>query len=98
MRDKKYWKMFMEAEGDVEASPEESEETTDRVDQEETQIIEELVYPYELTTRMTQLYADPLYKRLELGELYSEAMWKLLRSLKYWRLRIPNWLVGRLRK
>lgn len=74
-----------------------SEESASKSEREETQILEELVYPFELTARMVKLYSDPVYNRENLGEAYPQVLLKLYRSLRFWREKPPVWLVNRVR-
>ena len=97
MRDRKYWQRAMEAEGEIDRSPDEvQEERVSKHESDDTQIIEELVYPYTLTLQLLDQYSDPLFKRDELGETYPQVMIKILRSCQYWRIAIPKWLGQRL--
>lgn len=95
MRDVKFWKKLMEADiGDeVEEIPQES---VSKTESDETQIIEELVYPYEMTARMMGQYEDPVFNRRQLADNYLSVLIKLERSIKYWRLTIPKWLISRI--
>jgi hypothetical protein len=94
MRDTRYWRRMMENDGSL---PEvETGETATKTEIDETQIIEEVVYPFRLTEGMLQQYQDPAFNRSNLGDAYVEVLVKLLRSAKFWRISIPRWLLDRL--
>lgn len=99
MRDHKFWKRLMEAETEEElpADGEQGEEYSKTVS-DETQIIEELVYPFELTRKMMQSYEDPAYNVDQLGDAYPEVLRKLLRSVRFWRMKAPVWLLSRVQQ
>ncbi len=59
--------------------------------------LSEVVYPFELTDNLLNLYRDPVYNREELGDAYREVLLKMLRSAKYWRMDIPEWLIRRVK-
>ena len=96
MRDRKFWKTLMEADTEADLPDGDAkEEEVSKTDSDETQIIEELVYPFELTRKMMQSYEDPVYNRDQLGNAYPEVIRKLLRSTMFWRMRAPVWLISR---
>ena len=59
-----------------------------------TPILEELVYPFELTQRLVRDFAanKDSFRRVDLKLVLR----KLYRSVKYWRLEMPKWLPGRM--
>ena len=59
----------------------------------EDMLIEELVYPYEITEELCRSYEREVFNSaIPLKPLLI----KLYRSVKYWRLKMPPWLVRRL--
>ncbi len=94
MRDTRYWRRLMENEEVV--TEDDSAETVSKTESDETQIIEEVVYPFTLTETLLQQYEDPAFNRSNLGDAYAEVLVKLLRSAKFWRISIPRWLLDRL--
>jgi len=94
MRDKKYWRVLMESEpGEEIPEPDDIPETP-----EEAIIMDDLVFPYQLTETMLVDYEDPAHNRENLRDGYGEIMTKLLRSAKYWRIAVPKWLPNRMGK
>lgn len=93
MRDQKYWRRLMES-APGEEVPEEEKGGSESTD--EVMMLDELVFPYDLTLRLTNLFEDPVYKRDELGDAYGEFLLKLFRSVRYWRIPTPRWLSARL--
>lgn len=87
----------MEADLGEEIDDSSAEESVTQQDRDDTQILEELVYPFELTARMINLYSDPAYNRENLGEAYPQVLLKLYRSIRFWREKPPAWLVNRVR-
>ena len=96
MRDLRYWRQMMENH-DVGEEPHEVE-TSSKIENDETQIIEEVNYPYNLTDMMLQQYKDPAFNRANLGDAYVEVLVKLLRSARFWHISVPRWLLDRLQR
>lgn len=79
-------KALMEGDEEVlENTPEENKTS-------ETEILEEIVFPEDMTFRLLDSYQDPLYNREFLGDSYSELMIKLYRSVRRWKIECPAWL------
>ena len=99
MRDTKWWQRMMEVESGkgVEEDSEKSEFVSKNAS-DETQIVEELVYPFQLTLIMMEQYEDSAFNRENLGDAYSEILIKILRSVKFWGFPVPPWLPNRLGK
>ena len=59
-----------------------------------SQLIEELVYPFELTQKLVVDFKENRdnTQRVDLKLVLR----KLYRSLKYWRLEVPKWLIRRM--
>jgi hypothetical protein len=95
MRDTRYWRKMMENSDTVPEN--DTTETASKTEIDETQIIEEVVYPFRLTDTLLQQYQDPAFNRSNLGDAYVEVLVKLLRSAKFWRISIPRWLLDRLK-
>lgn len=70
----------------IENTPEEVEDAG------ETETLEEIVFPEDVTLRLLEYYHDPLYNREFLGSSYPELMIKLYRSVRRWRIECPKWL------
>ena len=94
MRDVKYWQRVMEADygEEIDEVPPEEEEGGPAAEP-----LLEVVFPYNLTEHMLELYEDPGFNRNYSVDIYREILVKLLRSVKYWRLNVPRWLPTRLR-
>ena len=79
-----------------EASTESGQASSDSEEEEDPgeALAEELVYPYETTLGLLKHYANPLVGSSEdaLRHIYA----KLYRSLRYWQIKIPRWLIRRL--
>ena len=57
------------------------------------EILEELVYPYEMTHQMLEQYENPAFVVDRLDGSRQMIMMKLYRSCRYWRTPAPKWLV-----